>query len=82
MNRPHPLLPAALAATLLAGCAGTGQYHAAPIALASGYGRGDAAHNAPDQTLALQATYPVRDIAACASRWRRSRRPRAATTRH
>lgn len=58
------LLPAALAATLLAGCASTGQYRAAPITVAATYARGDAAANATAQTLETQATYPARDVAA------------------
>ncbi|WP_066094829.1 efflux transporter outer membrane subunit [Xanthomonas massiliensis] len=63
MNRSLPLLPA-IAAVLLAGCVSTGQYRAAPIAVASAYGRGDAARNTPEQALALQASYPAHDIAA------------------
>lgn len=59
----HRLLPAALAAALLAGCVSTGQYHADPIAIPSDYGRGDAVRNTPDRTLALQATYPAHDVA-------------------
>lgn len=64
MNRSLRLLPAAAAAALLAGCIGTGQYRAAPIAVAAEYGRGDAARNAPARTLASQATYPAHDLAA------------------
>lgn len=63
MKPSHRLLPAALTIVLLAGCVSTGQYHAAPIALASDYGRGDATRNTPDQILVLQPTYPAHDLA-------------------
>ncbi|MFT4246905.1 MAG: TolC family protein [Pseudomonas sp.] len=53
-----------LLAAPLAGCVGIGQYRADPIAVASHYGRGDAALNSPDQILPVQPTYPAHDIAS------------------
>lgn len=64
MNRLSRMFPIATAAALLAGCVSTGQYRADPITVASAYGRGDAARNAPTHPLALQATYPARDLAS------------------
>jgi NodT family efflux transporter outer membrane factor (OMF) lipoprotein len=59
-----PLAIALLASLTLPGCLSTSQYRADPIAVAAQYGRGDAAANTPEQTLALQARYPAHDVAA------------------
>ena len=64
MNPAYRLLYTALVSALLAGCVSTGQYRAAPIAVASDYGRGDATRNTPTQTLAPQPTYPAHNVAA------------------
>ncbi|MFT4198821.1 MAG: TolC family protein [Pseudoxanthomonas sp.] len=59
------LLSAALVAAL-AGCAGAEHYRkqVAPIQVPAQYGRGDAALNAPAQTLQTPVTYPAREVAA------------------